>query len=669
MAGVVRIRGIAMTPQQAFALAQVHLQEGRPAEAAALGHSLLTVLPEHPEVLHVLGVAAYQTRRMEDALGFFRRAVAADPHAAGARSNLGCTLIELGHYEEAVAELTHAVRVKPFDADMHTNLADALFHLGRFAEAVAACRTALSLQPDLATAHNNLGNALRGLGQSDAALAAYRTALLCQPRYVDAQCNLGAILTDRFDYEGAVEALRLALEWDPNSASAHNNLACALGHLGRGIEAIPCHRRAIDLCPADPLLHSNLIYHLQFIADLDPSVIVAEQAEWNRRHAQPFAASISPHGNTPDPERRLRVGYVSPDFREHPIAFFLAALFAAHDRTRIETHCYASVARPDEVTALLRQRADTWHDVLALSHTALAEKIRADGIDVLVDLSMHSAENRLPVFARRPAPVQLSWLAYPGTTGVQAIDYRLTDATLEPRAEAAPAEFERPLQLPGAWCCYEPIGPFPEITELPAAHAGHPTFGSFSKTARLSDAVLRCWAQLAAALPEARWLLLHPEGTGRERVRGFFGGNAGRIEFVTHRSWVEYLRHFARIDLCLDTFPCNGLTATCHALWMGTPVITLAGQTPTGRAGASILTAAGLPEFIAPSSSDYARLAVTLATDPMRLAHYRATLRETLRRSPLMDAPRFARDLETAYRTIWREWCERTNGPAVGDAR
>jgi predicted O-linked N-acetylglucosamine transferase (SPINDLY family) len=653
-----------MTPPQAFALAQAHLQEGRPAEAAALLHSLLTALPEHPEVLHLLGVAAYQTRRMDDALHFFRRAVAADPNAAGSRSNLGCTLIELNRYEEAVAELTHALRAKPFDADMHSNLGDAHFHLGRLTEAAAACRTALSLQPGLATAHNNLGNALRGLGQSDAALAAYRTALRCQPRYVDAQSNLGAILTDRFDYEGAVEALRLALEWEAGSASAHNNLACALGHLGRGHEAIPCHRRAIELCPSDPLLHSNLIYNLQFLADLDPSVIVAEQAEWNRRHAQPFAASIAPHTNNRDPERRLRVGYVSPDFREHPVAFFLAGLFAAHDRTRIETHCYASVSRPDEVTTLLRQRADVWHDVLALSHAALAEKIRADGIDLLVDLSMHSAENRLPVFARKPAPVQLSWLAYPGATGVETIDYRLTDPTLEPPVETASSTFERPLHLPDAWCCYEPIGPFPEITELPAARHGYPTFGSFSKTTRLSDAVLRCWAQIAAALPDARWLLLHPEGAGRERVQSFFGENAARLEFVEHRSWVDYLRLFARIDLCLDTFPHNGLTATCHALWMGTPVVTLAGPTPTTRAGASILTAAGLPEFIAPSPTEYATLAITLATAPTRLAHYRTTLRDRMRHSPLMDAPRFARTLETAYRTTWREWCERTDGQA-----
>lgn len=652
-----------MSPNEAFALANEHIRQGRPAEAAALCEQILAVLPGHPEVLHVLGVTAYQRGRMEDALRFFREAIAANPQAAATRNNLGCTLIELGHYAEAVAEYEIALRLNPLDADLYANLADALYHLGRYDEAAAACRSALSIQPDLASAHNNLGNALRGLAQYDAAIASYRTALRLDPRYARAQSNLGAVLTDRFECEAAVEALQLALEWEPDSVSAHNNLACALTHLGRLDEAIASQRRAIELQPSDLSLHSNLIYTLQFLAGLDPRAIAAEQALWNERHARPLAASIRPHANDPDPARRLRIGYVSPDFREHPVAFFLAGLLDAHDPAEIEVHCYASVGRADAVTERLRQSADVWHDVLALSHEALAEKIRTDRIDILVDLSMHSAENRLPVFARKPAPVQVSWLAYPGTTGLETIDYRFTDTTLEPAGDAMPRGPERPIHLPDAWCCYETIGPFPEITALPATDRGHVTFGSFSKAARLNDRVLRCWAEIAARMPDARWLLLHPEGAGRERVRAFFGENAGRVEFVPHRPWVEYLRLFAGIDVCLDTFPCNGLTATCHALWMGTPVVTLCGETPVGRAGASVLRAAGLADLIAHSPAEYVSLATQIATDHARLAQWRATLRDRMRSSPLMDAPRFARAVERAYRDVWRAWCRGRGGP------
>lgn len=654
-----------MSPDQAYGLATQHLQQGRPAEAAELCQRILDALPEHPEVLHLLGVSAYQLGRMQDAAGYFRRALTASPQSTGARNNLACTLVELGRFEEAIAEFRIAVQAKPFDAEQHANLADALYQAGHFEEAAVACRTALSIQPNLATAHNNLGNALRSLGQSDAAIASYRTAVRCEPRYVDAQSNLGAILSDRFHHEAAVDAFRIALEWDPLAASAHNNLGCALLNLGRFDEALASHRRAIELVPTDASLHSNLIYSLQFIPGLDRSAIAEEQARWNERHAVPLRGGIRPHKNGRDPNRRLRIGFVSPDFREHPVAFFLAGLLDALDRQQLEAHCYASIVRPDAVTTRLRSAADCWHDVLTLCDEALAEKIRSDGIDILIDLSMHSAENRLRVFARKPAPVQISWLAYPGTTGLETIDYRLTDRTLEPAGDSLHTGPERPLFLPDAWCCYETIGPFPVITELPARQNGHPTFGIFSKTSRLNDRVLQCWARIAGRLPHARWLVLHPEGQGRERVQGFFRERAANVEFVNFGPWVDYLRHFSRIDVCLDSFPCNGLTATCHALWMGAPVITLAGQPPETRAGASILHAAGCSEWVAHSEEDYVEKACGLAADFAALAEFRGTLRERLRLSVLMDTPRFAHNFEAAMRQIWRGWCACSSASAT----
>ena len=652
-----------LTLQQAFDLALVQVQAGRLDAAAALCQRILGAVPDQADTLQLLGVVEYQAGDMQSALAHFQKAAAGNPNLIDAQNNLGCALVALGRPSEAVEAFHAALRLKPFDAEVHSNLGNALCLCGQPESAAAACRTALSLNPDFAPAHNNLGNALRGLRQFAAAIAAYRTALQLQPGYWDAQNNLGAVLSDQFENEAAVDVFQLALQWNPDLVSAHNNLGCALGYLGRFEEASASYRRAMELLPEDASLHSNLIYIEQFAPDLDPRALAAEKVLWNERHARPLAASILRYTNIRDPDRRLRVGYVSPDFREHPVAFFLAGLFAAHDRTQVETHGYASVVRPDEVTARLRHAVDEWHDVVALSHEALAEKIRADGIDILVDLSMHSAENRLPTFARKPAPVQVSWLAYPDTTGLETIDYRLTDATMEPPAERIATAAERPLHLPDAWCCYEPIGPFPEVSELPAVRTGHVTFGSFSKTSRLNDHVLRCWSRLAQRMPEARWVILHPEGRGRERVLGFFGENAGRVEFAPHRPWVEYLTSFAGIDVCLDSFPSNGLTATCHALWMGTPVVTLAGASPGARAGASLLKAAGLPELVAHSEDEYVKIAAALAADLSRLAELRSGLRARLQASPLMDAPRFARNVEVAYRRIWREWCAR---PAAG---
>jgi predicted O-linked N-acetylglucosamine transferase (SPINDLY family) len=418
-----------------------------------------------------------------------------------------------------------------------------------------------------------------------------------------------------------------------------------------------CFRDAMERAPLDAVVHGNLIYNLQFLPRLDPREIAAEQARWNQRHARPLAASALPHAPDRDPHRRLRVGYVSPDFRQHPVAFFLTGLLAAHDRAQVEVHAYASVHREDEVTARLRRHTDRWHDVAALTDARLAEKICADRIDILVDLSMHSAANRLLAFARKPAPVQFSWLAYPGKTGLETIDYRLTDATMDPAEENGP---ERPLRLPDAWCCYEPPADSPEVGELPASRAGHVTFGSLNKFSRLNDEVLRGWARLGRTVPEARWLIVCPEGRCRERIRRLFGEGgvaAERLELVSHRSLPEYLRLFARIDLCLDTWPCNGMTATCHALWMGAPVVTLAGAGPAARAGASLLGVVGLRELVAGTEDEYVHLAAALAGDVPRLTALRTGLRERMQRSPLMDAPRFARHVEAAYRMAWQRWC------------
>ena len=507
----------------------------------------------------------------------------------------------------------------------------------------------------------------RQAGRLPQAETAFRQILALDPRSAEAHNDLGLVLTKQQRLEDAREHFALALALRPQSPEANDNLARALKNLGRIDEAIPFYRRATGLLPGDAKLHSKLIFALQYQPGLDPAVLAREFQAWHERHAAPLQRAAPPHRNDPDPERRLKVGYVSADFRQHPVSFFLYPLWRAHDARQVEVYAYASVQRPDAVTAGLKTLAAVWRDVGALSDEALAAQIRADGIDLLIDLSMHIASNRLPVFARRPAPVQVSWLAYAGTAGLPAIDYRLSDAYMDPPPAGSPAlPGGEPVRLPDAWCCYHPLAETPAVADLPALRTpDRPavTFGCLNQFAKVNPAVLRLWGRVLAAVPGSR-LLLHAPGeeTVHRRVRAILAESGGvdgsRIDFVPPQTRPDYLRTYGRIDLGLDPFPFNGMTTTCEALWMGVPVLTTPGQTPGARVGGSLLSAVGLGELVARSEEELVGIAAALAHDLPRLARLRATLRARMQASPLMDGPRFARHAEAAYRAVWRRWCE-----------
>ena len=303
---------------------------------------------------------------------------------------------------------------------------------------------------------------------------------------------------------------------------------------------------------------------------------------------------------------------------------------------------------------------DTWREVRSFSEARLAECIREDQIDILVDLAMHTEGHLLEVFARKPAPVQVSWLAYPGSTGMEAIDYRFTDASMDPVTGNDDRLGGQPVRLPDCWCCYAPLHPFPPVSPLPAAQSGTVTFGSLNQFGKLHEGILGYWARLLAMVPASRLLMLCPQGSARERTLAVFakhGMASERLEFVALSPWEHYVRLFERIDLALDSFPCNGMTTTCHTLWAGVPVVTLAGRRAVSRAGRSLLQTVGLPELVASSEEQYISIAAQLAQDLPRLRGLRASLRSRMLASPLMDAPRFARNIEAAYRTMWRRWC------------
>ncbi len=644
-----------MTIAQTLRAAFEHRQAGRLAEAENCCRQILALETNHADALHLLGLIAHQVGRRKVAVSLLRQAIAANPAAASYHNNLGLVL----DADAAIAAFRTALRLQPDLAEAHNNLGNALRARGQAAEAIAEFSEAIAIKPDYAEAHNNLGIALREEGRIDEAIAAYERALEFRPDLPAVHNNLGNALAQQGRFDAAIAEFEAALRIAPDYAEAQNNLGNARKDFGQLDEALACYRKARSLQPGNAAWHSNLLYTLEYLDGADAHTLRAEQARWNEGHGAPLRRFIAPHRNDHAPGRRLRIGYVSPDFWHQAECHFVVPLLEAHDREHFAVHAYSSVRRPDFVTARLRKSVEHWRDVLALSDEQLAAQIRADGIDILVDLTMHMRDHRLLTFARKPAPVQVSWLAYPGRTGLETIDYRLTDALMEPADAGEMETAEEPMRLPDSWCCYEPVGESPAVAPLPALQRGHVTFGSLNNFCKLNDSVLRRWARLLAAVDASRLLLLSPEGEPRARLRAFFenhGVGGDRLDFESSRGRRDYLNLYARIDIGLDPFPYNGITTTCDALWMGVPVLTLPGVRPASRAGLSLLTSAGLPEWAAHSEQEHAQLGAQWASDIPRLAQLRAILRPRMQASSLMDARRFARNVEAAYREMWRRW-------------
>ena len=405
---------------------------------------------------------------------------------------------------------------------------------------------------------------------------------------------------------------------------------------------------------------------LHYHPDHDARAIQAELRRWDAQFAAPLARLIRPHTNEASPDRRLKIGYVSPDFRDHAVGRNLLPLFREHDHRPLEIFCYADVIRPDALTRRFQGHADVWRDVLGRTDDQVAELIREDRIDVLVDLALHTACNRLLVFARKPAPVQVSFAGYPGSTGLSAIEYRLTDPYLDPPSLDDPDSAAEPVRLPDSFWCFDPLTDEPAVNSLPARASGFVTFGCLNNFVKVNALVLALWARVLRAVGRSRLLLLAPEGQFRRGIVQRLeqeGVASDRLVFVPRQPRRQYLELYHGIDLMLDTVPYNGHTTSLDALWMGVPVVTLVGGTTVGRAGLSQLTNLGLPELVAATPEEFVRIAVELAGDLPRLEVPAASLRDRMRGSPLMDAPRFARGIEAAYRTLWRRWCARSGPP------
>jgi predicted O-linked N-acetylglucosamine transferase (SPINDLY family) len=639
---------------------------GQAERAIEMHRRAIELNPRHVKALHNLANLLHHANRLEEAVSAYQATLALQPNWAEALQNLGTTLQKMKRSAEAEVHLRRAIVLKPEMPDAHNNLGTIYSSRNQVDEAIAEFELCLKYNRDFAPALSNLGAALRLRRRHPEAIAALKRAVELQPNMAEGHNNLGITLKEVFRLEEAIEAFKKALAIRPDLMDAWNNLGNAYKDGGKVPEAAAAYSRSLSIRNSDPRafidatypgVHSNLVYTLEFHPDYDDESLLREQRRFNELYALPLKSKIRPFEHDRNPDRRLRIGYVSPYFYKQAESFFVLPLLEHHDHQNFEIHCYSSVIRPDPTTDQTRQCADGWHDVRTLNDEELAQKLRADRIDVLVDLAMHMAHNRLLTFARKPSPVQVCWLAYPGGTGLDTMDYRLTDRFLNPPDQPMPAYTEESIYLPDIWCCYAPLE---EIEVQVIRKEGPITFGSINNPCKLNEALLELWSKVLHAVPGARLLLQAISEEHRDELRRSFQKleiQADRLIFTQRAKRTEYLHLYDQIDIALDPLPYNGITTTCDALWMGVPVVTLVGKTAAGRAGHGLLSQVGLEELVARDEESFVKLAAGLAGDAARLAELRRTLRERMRTSPLTDGKRFARNMETAYRQMWRRWC------------
>ncbi|MCX7113811.1 MAG: tetratricopeptide repeat protein [Proteobacteria bacterium] len=572
---------------------------------------------------------------------------------------LGALLNE-GRYPEA-ATLAQTMTVRfPQNGSAWKLLGVALKQMGRNADALKPMQKAAALLPDDAGAQRNLGATLYELGRLSEAEACYHQALKIKPDDAGAHINLGIALIFMGRLGEAEASYRRALEINPGYAAAHSNLGSILGNMGRLDEAESSQRRALQLKPDYEDAFGNLLFGLNYAPDKSGEDIFAAYREYDAQFGLPYRSEWRPHGNSRDTRRRLKIGYVSGDFYKHPVRHILEPLLENHDKDAFEVHAYAELAKEDEVTARFKQLVDHWIPTCGLSDNALAERIRADGIDILVDLAGHTAGNRLGVFARKPAPVSVSWLGYAYTTGLTAIDYYLTDETMVP-AGSEGLFSEKPWRLATTNIFWRPPDGMGEINPLPTLSVGHVTFGSLSRGIRLNHHVIRVWSALLNRVKDARLVIdsrdFRDAYTQESLAEKFaaHGISRDRLQIGYHSPPWDTLRG---IDIGLDCFPHNSGATLIESLYMGVPYITLAGRPSVGRVGSMLLHGAGHPEWIAESEDGYVAKAVELAGDLARLSEIRATLRNQIDNGPFRDEIGFVRKLEEAYREMWSIWCE-----------
>jgi predicted O-linked N-acetylglucosamine transferase (SPINDLY family) len=670
-------------------------QAGQAEQSKQLYIRILEQQPDNALALRNLGIIARESGDFALALNLSERALALCPDRPEFHACVAIALGAAGHPERADSAFQMALRLDPNCVDALFNYGNALKVRGSLREAITCFQRVLALRADHPYARNELGSAYLAAGRLNEAATCFEKVIKERPTAFEAMSNLAVVVERQGDRSRAESLLRRAIQLAPGQSYVRLNLgdllltsnrvgeaiACleeaarlapglaelqiflgnAYAKQGRLEEALGCYQRALAEQPQFAATHQVVLFTLHYSSGADPIVLAAEHRKWAERHATPLLTPGRRHANVPDPERRIRVGYVSGDFRQHPIAYFTAPLLEAQDPNQIETICYAT-GRADAWTERIRGRASLWRETGGLGDAELADVIQQDRIDILVDLSGHTAGNRLLVFARKPAPVQVSWLGYSGTTGMQAMDYLIADPLVAPAEEQAPF-VEQPLRLPGCFLAYEIPDDAPAVTPAPCVERGFTTYACFNALSKVGLHVVSVWCEILRSDPTARLVMKNTtfdDPASREfYVRQFESGGVerGRVDLLGGSPHRELLGYYSQVDIALDPFPYNGATSSCEALAMGVPVVTLQGNRFISRVGSSILRNAGLDDLVTASETEYVEKALSLGRNRTLLAEIRATMRARLAASTLCDTAGFTRRLESAYRDIWRRWC------------
>lgn len=630
-------------------------KQGRLGDALPLYRRAIEIGPEFPDLLIAAGIAFSMDGRLDEAIQALRRATEIAPANPLAHTHLGTLLNDAGRFREAAEILTRAADLSPKDATILTNLGCSYRALGRLEEALDAFQRAVRLDPTMAEIQSNLATALvMDNRPAEAGLRLY-VAIALDPAYADAYSNLGAVMLRGAlpDSRPAMYVLQRAVQINPDLPTAHSNLSVILAGRGEPDIAVPHNMRAAELAP-NPENWSRVLFNLNYCDSWSAEDCAQEHKRIGALFDAAGAALRLPPVSAGSGGRH-RVGFVSPDFRNHSVSYFLRPLLAAIDRGKFEIFCYSDVLKGDDVTAEIRSRADHWIEAVGLTDVELAHKVRADRIDTLIDLAGHTPANRMGTFALRPAPVQMTWLGYANTSGLKTIDYRIVDDITDPPGQSDALASETLLRLPGGFLCYGPPPYAPPPAVRPPAADGAVVFGTFNNPTKITDATFALWSRLLIRLPKAKLLIksfrLRDEVLRRHIVEKFVRNGVAEDRLIlldANADAVEHLAAYGQIDIGLDPVLYNGTTTTFEALWMGVPVIAERGDRHAGRVGASLLTHAGLGELVAENGDAYIQIACRLAENPSELARLRDGLRERLAASPLCDAQGFARKFEAA---------------------
>ncbi|PKM10162.1 MAG: hypothetical protein CVV13_14075 [Gammaproteobacteria bacterium HGW-Gammaproteobacteria-3] len=583
------------------------------------------------------------------------------PRNAQALYLSGIIEFKRGNTDLAIKHLSAALQTQNDIAEWHRDLAVMYLTTRQFKEAVHAAHRAVQLQEDYPDALSTLGEALAELGDYENAIIAYAKALTGNDRLISAYSGIALCLNETGQTDQAINALLKALTITPDDPLIHGNLAAFYYYIGLVDEAIDALLKKVALLPDSASDHSSLIATVIYRYDFNDAVF-RHYLHYSVKHGLPLAAEIKPHLNNPDSGRKLKIGYVSADFRQHAVAFYITPILAQHDKQKFEVYCYHNSRHDDSHTAKIRDFADHWIDCIQMSDAALADKIRQDGIDILLDLSGHSMGNRLSIFARKPAPVQITFIGFPTTTGLIAMDYMILNKGMI--TDAAKPYFSEKLILLDKIAPFSPPENAPDINALPALKNNFVTFASFNAPYKITDDMIALWCKILTRLPDSKFVLYLGKTQSRV-VRNIFlnkfsahGIDSARIDFHSLLPTPEYLDAHHAIDICLDSFPYNGSTTTFISLWMGVPVITLKGISPQSNQAASILAMIQLEQFITRTEHDYVELACATAHNLNELSALRPTLRERMKTSGITDSENITSDLEQAYLKVWKNWCE-----------